>query len=312
MNNVIVTVTPNPAIDRSLVISNYTLGSIHRPQEIMDLAGGKGLNVARTIKRLGGKVHAFILLAGYNGQWIEQLLKGENIPAKIVWGNGETRTCISIIDPQNKLITETYPLGQEITKEIWHNFETGFEEISKKHEWITISGSLPPGAPRNGYSRLLNICKAERKFCFVDTHGDSLKEALKVDPYFVKINASEAYGIVNFDIDSIEKAIHAAHAIRSKGASNVIITLGKIGAVAVSENKTMFASSPPRKTISSVGSGDAFFGGVVLSLSKKESLKKALCQGVASGAANALTIGAGNIDKTIVDAIMQEVVITEY
>lgn len=118
----ILTVTPNPAIDQSLVVPNYTLGSIHRPQEIIDLAGGKGLNVARTIKRLQGKVRSFILLAGYSGQRIEHLLKEEGIPAKIVWGDGETRTCISIIDPQKNLITETYPPGQEITKEIWKTF----------------------------------------------------------------------------------------------------------------------------------------------------------------------------------------------
>jgi fructose-1-phosphate kinase PfkB-like protein len=114
----------------------------------------------------------------------------------------------------------------------------------------------------------------------------------------------------------VEKAIRAAQEIRLKGASIVIITLGKIGAVAVSEDESLYATIPPQKLlrrtiISPVGSGDALLGGVILSLSKEESLKKALCQGVAAGTANAITIGAGNIEKTVVDDLMKEVVITD-
>jgi fructose-1-phosphate kinase PfkB-like protein len=163
MHNEIVTITPNPAIDRSLIIPNYTIGSIHRPLEEIDLAGGKGLNVARTIKRLGGKVRACILLSGYNGQRIEHLLKEEDIPTEIVWGDGETRTCISVIDTKNNKLTEIYPAGPKITDEIWDTFETTVKKILKKDKWVTISGSLPSGAPPDSYSRLLNITKSDSR-----------------------------------------------------------------------------------------------------------------------------------------------------
>ena len=95
----IVTVTPNPSIDKAILVPGFRLGAIHRPERVLPLAGGKGLNVASTIKRLGGKVRACVLLAGHNGHWSEDQLGREEIPASIAWAEGETRSCYSVIDP---------------------------------------------------------------------------------------------------------------------------------------------------------------------------------------------------------------------
>jgi 1-phosphofructokinase len=95
----ILTGKPNPSIDKAIPVPGFRLGDIHRPERVVAVAGGKGLNVSRTIKRLGSEGRACVLLAGHNRRWIEERLAGEGIPASIAWAERETCTCNSIIDP---------------------------------------------------------------------------------------------------------------------------------------------------------------------------------------------------------------------
>lgn len=308
----IVAVAPNPSIDKALLIPGFRLGAIHRPERLVAVAGGKGLNVARVIHRLGGGVCACALLGGHSGRWIADQLRQEGIPAEIVWAEGETRTSFSVIDPQSGQLTEVYEFGPRIDLPVWQRFEHVLEQSLPEARWVTFSGSLPDGAPLDGYARLLRLAGEYRVRTLLDTHGEVLRLALEESPWMVKLNAVEAGELLGWQVDSPEAAIAAAHAVRRNGVASAIITLGAQGAVAVDPSGAWVATSPPIPALAPVGSGDAFLGGLVLELSRGVDLARALPRAVAAGAANALTLGMGVLEPAQVNLLAEQVQVRVY
>jgi fructose-1-phosphate kinase PfkB-like protein len=149
--------------------------------------------------------------------------------------------------------------------------------------WATFSGSLPPGAPVDGYARLIAAAQTRSVPALVDTHGEPLRRALAVAPAIVKVNTSEASEIVGMSIENRADAVRAARLLRQMGAGTAIITLGAQGVVAAAEQESWFALSPPIEAVATVGSGDAFLGGLILYLSLGRTLAT-LRYGVAAGA----------------------------
>jgi len=303
----ILAVTPNPSIDRSLVIPGYQIGAIHRPERVVVVAGGKGLNVARSAKLLGASVEACILLAGHNGKWIQENLERENIPAWVTWCSGETRICTSIIDTQNWKITEVYEYGDPINMETWKSYEDSFTQALADKSWVTFSGSLLPGAPVDGFARLVEIAHRQSVPAIVDIHGQPLREALKAHPQLVKVNATEASEATGVHIDAPEAAVQAAQAFRQLGASQVVITLGEKGAVAFDGFAAWYGKLPPVQAIALVGSGDAFLAGFVTAIRHGALFQEALALAVAIGAANTLEVGQGIFDLKRVDQLKTQV-----
>jgi 1-phosphofructokinase family hexose kinase len=303
----ILTVTPNPSIDREILVPGFRLGAIHRPQQVISLAGGKGLNVARTIKRLGGEVCACTLLGGHNGRWIEAQLESEGIPLFSAWGVGETRISTSIADPENHKLTEIYEGGPQIDRETWERFEAAYQSALPQAEWVTFSGSLPPGAPQDGYLRLLRRAQEMDILVLVDTHGETLHEIIPQGPWLVKVNAEEAGEILGQSITTITQAGVAARRICERGARTAIVTLGAQGAVAAHESQAWYAQAPQVEVLAAVGSGDALLGGFVLGVSRGMPMLDALRLGVAAGAANAATLGTGLVEKEIVEGLLEKI-----
>ena len=305
----ILAITPTPSIDRAMVIPGFQLGEIHRPERVLSLAGGKGLNVARAIRRMGGSVMACLLLAGYNGRWIAEQLDRESIGYVAAWAEGETRISTSIIDPTRAGLTEIYERGEPVTLKDWEGFERVVYETLPSAVWATFSGSLPLGAPTDGLSRLINMVRAAGISFAVDARGEFLKSALSAHPMIVKINASEAAEVLDRKVEDVEQAIEAADSLRGLGADVSIITLGDQGAVAASKEGRWYGQAPLIQAVAPVGSGDSFLGVLVLALSRDATLPEALRQGIAAGAANAMTIGVAMIDQENVAKIVETVVI---
>jgi 1-phosphofructokinase family hexose kinase len=284
--------SPNPAIDKTAIVPGFSLGNIHRPHQVIQLAGGKGLNVARTITTLGYEARACLLLGGHGGAWIEGELKREGIAASIVWAAGETRTCLSILDPDSSTLTELYEDGSPITPAEWERFEALVAGGLDSVEMATFSGSLPPGAPADGFARLVRMSRTKSVSACVDTYSEPLRLALDSGPDLLKVNASEASEVMGWPICAAAEAATAASQLVTHGIKAVIITLGKTGAVAASQDGAWFAAPPPVQARSPVGSGDALLGGVVSQLVQRKTLPEALGLGVAVAAANTVTIGA--------------------
>jgi tagatose 6-phosphate kinase len=308
----ILVICPNPAIDRTAIVHGYRLGAIHRPERVISLPGGKGLNAARAIRRLGGEVLVGAILAGNAGRWMVEAANQEGIPIQAVWVEGETRLCYNVYDPTQRQMSEVYEKGVPIQTANWQAFETLTQNLISGAAWVILSGSLPEGAPVDGYARLIEQAKARGVRTLLDTHGSCLLPALAAHPMGVKINTEEAAELLEIShqelAESVPNATRAASRICSQFALEfVIVSMGKQGAVACHTEGHWLVSPPSIETGCATGSGDCMLGGLAFALERGTSFTVALSLGAAAGAANALQPGAGNFEQQQVDALLPQI-----
>jgi 1-phosphofructokinase family hexose kinase len=309
MNTAILTVTPNPAIDKTAVIPNFRLGEIHRPQSMLALPGGKGLNVARSLRRLGGECHVALLLGRYGGDWMLERLAQEGIHARAAWHLGEQRACLSVVDPVANSLTEIYENSASVPAESWQEFEALVAVMAQQAGWVALCGSLPEGAPAGGMARLVEACRAAPAAqLVVDTGGKNLAPLLAAGPWLVKVNRHEAGELLGDVPCSLSEGVAACRAIQQRGAQSVVITFGSQGVAGVDVSGSEFCWIPPEvPAVSAVGSGDALLAGMLIGLGRGESLGQAARLGTAAGAANALSIGAGCFSRDEVERLFWRV-----
>jgi len=292
----IVCVAANPSIDKLFEVRRLRPGTIHRPVRMTSVAGGKGLNVARAARTLGARVVAVPLLAGHAGRWVEDELQREGVATAAAWaGAGETRSSLSVADEAAGDLTEFYEDGANVTPSDWDALEGAVRRSTEPGGWVTISGSLPPGAPADGYSRLVAVVRAARASVAVDTHGPALADSMEASPDLVKVNEEEAAEALDRPIGTDAEAVEAAVAIaeRSAGAA-VAVTRGAAGCVLVAAGErlrgTVGATGPYP-----VGSGDAFLAGLVTGRDRAWGWAQALPLALGAAAANAEERGAGRL-----------------
>jgi 1-phosphofructokinase family hexose kinase len=307
-------VAANPSIDRLYEVDRLTPGAIHRPQATVAVAGGKGLNAARAGARLGGPVTAVGILAGRSGDWIAAAVADRGIDARWVRSGGETRTCISILDRSSGLITEVYERGEPVDPDSWAALERIVAEELKRGDVaaLALSGSLPPGAPPDGFRRMAALAGANgpgsgRVAVLVDTYGPALGAVLAEQPVLVKINAEEAGEATRILVTDAGSAERAAATLRQRGAGSVIVTLGSAGAVIGSGAGSARLIPPDIHGAYPVGSGDAFLGGLAVGISRGDAVPEAARLGLAAGIANALLPGAGELDPRDVNRILDAI-----
>lgn len=306
----ILTVTANPAIDRYLTIPNLTPGAIHRAPDVLRLPGGKGLNVARTVRRLAGRVEACILAGGHSGRWVVGQLERAGIVTGVAWAGHETRANTVIYDPLSGLLTEAYEVGEPVDAAAWARFERLFERMVAGKSLVTFSGSLPPGAPDDGYARLIAAAHRHGARVLLDTAGEALAAALDARPALVKVNQAEASGLLGRPVEAGD-VWAATAALLELGAEVGIVTLGAAGLAAARRDGARWrVAAPPVDAPVAVGSGDALLGGLATALWRGLPLVGALRYGAAAGAANAATLGGGLVERAAVDALAPRVEVT--
>lgn len=303
-------ISPNAAVDRTAIIPNYTLGKIHRPQQLVALAGGKGLNVGRAVQRLGGAAHVFTILAGHRGRWMMEQMQAEGVAMSAVWDEGETRDCYSVIDPISGLVTEVFEHAVPISPHTWQAFEALILEHLTAAKMLACSGNLPPGAPPDGYARLIHAAKQAGLLTFADTYGEPLRHALQAQPHVLKINGIETGGLLGTNIETPQDALKAALCLRGMGIPMVIITLGKNGAVGVDDSGGWQIISPQVQTVSATGSGDCFLAGMMVALRRGAAFPAALQLAAGAATANVLLPGAGIFDPAAAREMAEQVQIT--
>lgn len=307
-------VAANPSIDRLYELDRLDLGEIHRPRSIVAVPGGKGLNAARAAATLGGSVTAVAIVAGRAGDWITERLAQLGIDARIAHATGETRTCISILDRSSGELTEIYERGDEIEPTDWEALETIIQAELGRGDvaLIALSGSLPLGAPHDGYGRIARIAAAGSRPVPVlaDTYGPALGGVLAEHPAIVKVNATEAGEATGVPVSDVASAAAAAAVLGDAGAARVVVTLGLAGAIVVSGGERTHLVPPDARGAYSVGSGDAVFGGLAVAFGRGESVVEAARLGLAAGIANAQVPGAGELDPLAIDGILQRITST--
>jgi 1-phosphofructokinase family hexose kinase len=291
-------VVANPSIDHLFVTERLVRGGVHRPSLSLNVAGGKGLNVARVLTSLGGAAEVRAILAGHAGRWVRDQLTQSGMPGRYVWVAGETRSCMAVATAEDDgRLTEFNEPGPPIPPAAWSRFVQACVEGGGSGSWLLLSGSLPPGAPADGYRTLTERARQAGWSVALDSHGSALATALEASPTLVKLNLAEAGALLP---GAPPDPVRLAHALQAgSGGAVVAITLGTDGALLLLPDGRAWRARVEGVGPYPVGSGDAFLGGLVLGHARGAAWPDALRLAVGAGAANAMEPGAGRLDPAL-------------
>jgi tagatose 6-phosphate kinase len=302
----VVGVALNAAVDKIVSVDRLVAGEIHRPVVRSVVAGGKAANVVRAARHLGLPGAVVAVLGGHAGAWYRDSLAALGIPLHEVAVGGETRTCLSVLDESTGQLTELYEAGLRLGDADWARIEAAVEAAlgrDRSGAVVVLAGSLPPGAPVDGYARLARLAAGTGARAVVDSAGSSLAAALEAGPWLVKVNADEAETITGTSARTAARAVAAAVELRRRGAAVAIVTRGVHGAALATDAGTWTLGNLPaaHRGAFSVGSGDAFLGGFLAGVAGGLAPPEALRLAGAAGAANARTPGQGELEPGEVD-----------
>lgn len=307
----ILTVTPNAAVDKTYQVENFRLDRVNRPSLTYTVAGGKGVNVARVYQTLGGKATATGFLGGINGRIVSRALTQEHIAADFVRVRGESRLCIAVIDPQAGTQTEVNESGPEIsphaTRELLRRFSCLLSQ--QTFEFVVLSGSLPPGTPSTLYADLIAQANRAGVPAVLDASGAALQEGVKAKPWMVKPNRYELESLVGPPIADAAGTLEAAQRLQRSGIAVVAATLGAEGAILVTDEGVWQATPPTIEFASAVASGDSFVAAFLWEWTHGDHPGDAECAlrvATGAGAANAAVIGAGFCTRDSIYSLAQQ------
>jgi 1-phosphofructokinase family hexose kinase len=241
----ILCLTPNPALDRTLIVPNLRLGEVNRAAQVIAAAGGKGLNVARAIHTLGSDPLCAGFLGGHTGRLVAQLAEQEGLRGVWTWVEGETRTCLIVVDPESSKATVINAPGPAITASDWRRWQSDVLPEAASAEHICLSGSLPPGAPLESFAEFLRALRATGRPIWVDASGEALQCALAVGGLNFKINEEEAGEVLGRLLNELDAVFRATVELCERGkAQAVIITRGLRGAV-IRNDLGCWSAEPP-------------------------------------------------------------------
>jgi 1-phosphofructokinase family hexose kinase len=297
-----------PAVQRVMVFRQLAVGAVNRATTTADAAAGKSVNVAKVLCTLGEPVVAAGFLGGARGQFVRGILKERGIGLAFVRVGENTRQCTTVIDEragvQTELVEESRPVPPEKYREL--------ERVVRRHvgrcRAVVMSGTLTPGAPRDFYRECTRIARAARVLSLVDAQGPALVEALKSRPGVVKPNRTELAATVGRPLTNHATIVSAMRELRELGAERVVITAGKEPTLAF-DGRTVWRIRPPQDiAVNPIGSGDAFAAALVWRLLRGDDLGEACRWASAAGAANALTLMTGEVDREEVDRLARRTV----
>jgi 1-phosphofructokinase/tagatose 6-phosphate kinase len=307
----ILTVTLNAAIDRTLAVPNFHVGRRHRAVEQTAVAGGKGVNVARALKALGRPVLAAGTVGGGTGGRIIELLDDEGITNDFVRIQEESRMSTAVIDPTDGVTTEVNERGPALSNSERERVVDRILYLAQGAQIVVLCGSLPRGVPVELYGQLVEDLRRLGVTTVLDTEGEPLRVATRLGPDLVTPNLIEAEELVGHEFADDEDRLNGVREIVAMGARDAIITY-ESGCVALvggdsAERVVYRVSVEPREPLSPIGAGDAFLAGYVAGLYEGRGAEERLRFAAACGAESVRHVGAGVIDPREVERLLPEV-----
>lgn len=306
----IITVTLNAALDKTLEVPNFSPGRRHRTVDQTTMPGGKGVNIARAIKRLGQPVIATGLAGGATGIRIVEALGDEAILNGFARIHEESRTNVAVVDPTTGQHTEINERGPAISPQELELFRGKLLYLAKGASMCVFAGSLPRGVEADVYAGLIRDVKRLGVITIVDTEGDPLRLAVRAEPDVVSPNELEAEELVGHEFNGEEDRAHAVADMVGLGAGEAIMTVsdGCYAQVLEDGSPTLYRVwVEEQEARSTIGSGDAFLAGYVAARYEGRQAVDCLRYGVACGAESIQHIGAGLLDPAKVDRLLAEV-----
>ena len=295
----IVTVTLNAAVDRTLLVPNFLLGHRHRASVGFLSAGGKGINVGRALKRIGVPVVCTGLAGGRNGTLLVEELTQEGILNDFVRIRGESRTSTAVLDPTSNVYTEINEWGPEVAEDELDTLREKLAYLTQGAEFVVFAGSLPRGVEAEFFSEVVRDAGRRHQLAVVDTDGEPLRVGTAAEPYLVAPNLREAEELVGHEFVDDEDLASALDEIAELGARNVLITLetGCYALLREDRNEVRLrARVPELEPVSRIGAGDTLLAGFLAARAAGRSFEDAVRSAVATGAASVLEPGPGRFD----------------
>ncbi len=307
----IYTVTLNPAVDRELTINEFTFDTVLRASEARVDCGGKGFNVSRLLSSLGAKSVAMGFAGGKSGELLAEALAELGIETAFTWIDGETRTNVSIVTEQHDRYLKVNESGPTVSAAAQAALLAQIEQLIQPGDWWVLAGSLPPGVPHTIYAQMVTLIQAGGGQAILDTSGAALVEGCGERPFLIKPNDIEASSLSGLPVHNPEDAVAAARKIQMLGPQNVVISLGKAGAIFSDGQAAWLASSPTIQERNPIGAGDSMVGGLVYGLSQGKPVAEALRWGIACGAATASLAGTAVGSTELVHTLLDQVKIKQ-
>ena len=295
----IVTVTLNAALDRTLSVPIFQLGHRHRANDALTLAGGKGINVARALKRLDVPVVAMGLAGGRTGTRLVEELTSEAILNDFVRIAGESRTSTAVVDPTAGTHTEINEWGPKATEQELEMLLEKLQYIARSADMVVLAGSLPRSVRDDWYAGAIRELNRRGVRVALDAEGEPLRHGLDAEPFLVSPNQREAEGIVDQELEDDEDFVMALDTLADLGAQNVVITMETGAFARVREGRRVRrfrATAPHVEPVSKVGTGDVLLAQWIAAMLDERSAEDALRLAVAAGTASCLEVGAGRFE----------------
>lgn len=310
----IVTVTLNAALDRTLTVPSFQRGHRHRASQVLTLAGGKGINVARALKRLDVPVVATGLAGGRTGTRIVEELTAEAILNDFVRIGEESRASTAVVDPMENSYTEINEWGPLVAPVELEMLLEKLHYLSRGADFVIFAGSLPRGVDEAFYADAIRDLNRRGVKVVLDTEGEPLRLAVEAEPYLVSPNQREAEHVVGQELDDEDDYLMALDRIAELGARNVHVTheSGCFGLFREERQVRRYrASAPAVEPVSVVGAGDVLLAQFIAAQLNGKSAEDALRIAVAAGAASTLEVGAGRFEPREVGRLLAGVELHE-
>lgn len=305
----IITVTMNPAIDKTVEIDQLLPGGLNRIRKVEYDAGGKGINVSKTIRELGGTSIATGFLGGNAGKTIQSVLDEKKIRNDFIQVDGETRTNTKVFE-KNGAVTELNESGPVISEDQIHALLQKLEDYADDHTLFVLAGSIPAGVDRNIYAEITRLVHKKGAKVLLDADGELFRNSLEAVPDIIKPNRVELEEYAGFDYRaSQEELLNLARKIRQKGIGTVAVSMGKSGAMLVKDGYEVRCPALSVKAHSTVGAGDAMVAALAYSWDQglDDDALTRLCIAASAGAVT--TIGTKPPTRELVDQLAEQVII---
>jgi 6-phosphofructokinase 2 len=304
----IVTLTLNPAIDKSTTTKAIVPDKKLRCTPPKFEPGGGGVNVSRALNRLGVASTAVYLAGGYSGKFFTQLLEEEGVQSSVIDIAAHTRENMIVVDESANLQYRFGMPGPTVQEQEWKSCLHTLECCSNV-EYIVASGSMPEGVPADFLNQLAAIAKKINARLIVDTSGEPLKHAIEEGVFLLKPNLGELSSLKGVEELQHHDIVPAAREIISSGGCEImVVSMGASGAMLITKDEVVHSPSPTVRRRSTVGAGDSMVAGMVKALAEKKSLLEVLQFGIATGTATTMNPGTELCRKEDVERLYAHLV----
>ncbi len=303
----ITTVSLNPAIDKTILITDFTRGGVNRLTNVREDIGGKGINVAKILNRLNVPTAVCGFVGSHNRQIVDKLLSCENLIYHFLETEGVTRTNTKIVELDHKLTTDLNEQGFILTDDQLEAFQTMLLDNARKSDFVVFSGSIPKGLPNTTYRHLISIINPFAK-TILDADGDLLVEGIKASPYMIKPNIHELESAFSLSLKTDDDVIQFCGTLAKKyNIKLILVSMGENGSLLITQDNCYRAQPITVDVKSTVGAGDSMIAGMLYGIYKGLPLSEAFAYAIACGTLAVTKEGTMTLSEDEIHEMLQKV-----